>query len=157
MTTTPDELVRRLAAALRAAELYAPTHPLVQRSVHALTSAITEQLADASTVVVGFISDDMVVNDTRLGRRSASLTSFVRGLRDREIEKITFHRGVTPEEMNSFLSEMAIRRSREPITDRLAAKNVRRIVVGRLSIEEVNEDQIGIEAARKVYNTAVVP
>jgi putative nucleotidyltransferase with HDIG domain len=155
MSTTPEELVRRLAAALRAAELYAPTHPLVQRSVQALTSAVTQQVADAPTLVIGFISDDVVVNDTRLGRGSASLTGFVRGLRDREIEKITFHRGVTLEEMQTLLGELAIRQSPSPITDRLAAKNVRRIVVGRLSIEEVDEDQVGIEAARKVYNTAV--
>ena len=155
MTRNPEELVRRLAAGIRAAELYSAQHPLVRRSVQALAAAAAAHLGDATTLVVGFIGDDVVVNDTRLGKGSASLTGFVRGLRDREIEKITFHRGVSAEEVQSFLTEMAVKRSRSPLADRLASTGVRRIVIGRLSVEDVQQDQVGIEAARKVYNNAV--
>src|SRR5688572_13396431 len=129
MAQSPDELVRRLAAGLRATELYAPQHPLVQRSVQGLASACSAFLGDAGSVIIGFIGDDVVVNDTRLGKGSASLTGFVRGLRDREIEKITFHRGVTPTEIQAFLGELASKRARTPLADRLAAKDVRRIVI----------------------------
>jgi putative nucleotidyltransferase with HDIG domain len=155
MSHSPDELVRRLAAGLRSAELYAPGHPLVQKSVAALAAACNAQLADASSVVVGFIGDDVVVNDTRLGKGSASLTGFVRSLRDKEVEKITFHRGVTAEEVKLFLEELAQRKSRTPLGDRLMARGVRRIAIGRLAIEEAPQDQVGIEAARRVYNSAV--
>jgi putative nucleotidyltransferase with HDIG domain len=155
MAGNADDLVRRLAAALRAAELYAPQHPLVQRAAQALFQAITSYLIDASNVIVGFIGDDAVVNDTRLGKGSASLTGFVRGLRDREIEKITFHRGVTAEELQSFLNELAVKRATQPLTDRLMSRGVRRIVIGKLAIEDVGEDQVGIEAARRVYSSAV--
>jgi putative nucleotidyltransferase with HDIG domain len=155
MSRNPDELVRRLAAALRATELYAPRHPLVQRSVHALASASAAYLSDASQVVVGFIGDDVVVNETRLGKGSASLTGFVRGLRDREIEKITLQRGVTAEELHSFLVELAVKRAAMPLMDRLAANDVRNVTVGKLAVEELEQDQIGIEAARRVYATAV--
>jgi len=155
MSGNADDLVRRLAAGLRAAELYAPHHPLVQRSVAALASACSAHLSDASSLVVGFIGDDVVVNDTRLGKGSASLTGFVRGLRDREIEKITFHRGITPDEIQTFLSELADRRSRTPIPDRLASRGVRRVAIGKLSVEDTSQDALGIEAARRVYSTAV--
>ena len=155
MSRNIEELVRRLAAALRAAELYAPQHPLVQRSVAALNSALTPYLGEAQFVVVGLIGEDIVVNETRLGKGSASLTGFVRGLQDREIEKITFHRGITLDEIKAFLSEVADRRARQPITDRLEARGVRRIVVGRLSVEDTPQDAIGIEAARRVYRAAV--
>jgi len=155
MSRNPEELVRRLAAGLRAAELYAPQHPLVQRSIAALTSACAAHLTDASSLVVGFIGDDVVVNDTRLGKGSASLTGFVRGLRDREIEKITFHRGVTAAEVQAFLGELADRRSRTPLLDRLAARGVKRVVIGKLSVEDSPQDALGIEAARRVYSTAV--
>lgn len=155
MSRSPDELVRRLAAGLRAAELYAPAHPLVQRSIAGLAAAAGAFLADASQVVVGFIGDDVVVNDARLDKGSASLTGFVRGLRDREIEKITFHRGITGEELQLFLSELAEKRARTPLPDRLAASGVRRVVVGRLAVEEPPPDTVGIEAARRVYTTAV--
>ena len=155
MNRSPEELVRRLAAGLRAAELYAAAHPLVQRSIAALAAAAAAFLADASQVVIGFIGDDVVVNDARLDTGSASLTGFVRGLRDRGIEKITFHRGVTAEELQQFLAALAEKRARQPLPDRLAALGVRRVVVGRLAVEEPPQDSVGIEAARRVYTTAV--
>jgi len=155
VTRNVEDLVRRLAAALRAAELYAPQHPLVQRSVTALTAALTTHLTEAPTVVVGLIGDDVVVNETRLGKGSASLTGFVRGLRDREIEKITFHPGITADEIRIFLSEVADRRARTPLIDRLATRGVRRAVIGKLSVEDTPQDALGIEAARRVYGTAV--
>jgi putative nucleotidyltransferase with HDIG domain len=151
----PDELVRRLAAALRAAELYTPQHPLVQRSAGAFAQSCAACLVSQESVVIGFIGDDVVVGDTRLGRSTASLTGFVRGLRDREIEKITVHRGVTPDEIQGFLTELAAKRARTPLGDRLAARGIRRIVVGKIAVEETPPDQLGIEAARKVYSSAV--
>ena len=155
MAQAPDELVRRLAAALRAAELYAAQHPLVLRSATAFAASCSAYLASSETIVIGFIGDDVVVGDTRLGRGSASLTGFVRALRDREIEKITFHRGVTVDEIKSFFTELAAKRDRIPIADRLAARGVRRIVLGKIAVEETPADQLGIQAAQKVYATAV--
>jgi putative nucleotidyltransferase with HDIG domain len=154
VSQTPDELVRRLAAALRAAERYAPGHPLILRATAALGSACTAHFGTASTLVIGFVGDDVVVNETRLGKGSASLTGFVRGLRDREIEKITFHHGVASTEVSAFLEVLADRRGKGALEDRLAARGVRRIAIGKLAIEEAPSD-LGIEAARRVYSTAV--
>jgi putative nucleotidyltransferase with HDIG domain len=155
MSKNHDELVRRLASGLRSSELYAANHPLVQRSIDALASAAAAYLTDDSSVVVGFIGDDVVVNDTRLGKGSASLTGFVRALRDKEIEKITLHRGVTREDVKTFLEELAIRGSRTNVADRVASRGVRRIAIGKLAIEETPQDDVGIDAARRVYGTAV--
>src|SRR5215216_5909611 len=115
---TGDELVRRLAAAIRGSELYASQHPLVLGSVARLYASCNAFLAHASTVVVGFVGDDVVVNDSRVTKGSASLTGFVRGLRDREIEKITFHRGMTSTELHAFVTALADRRSKTPLLDR---------------------------------------
>ena len=155
MSGSPEELVRRLAAGLRAAELYAPDHPLVARSASALASACATHLSDAEAVVVGFVGDDVVVNDARLGRASASLTGFARGLRDREIEKITVHRGVTAGEVQAFLEVLADRRADAAPDERLGARGVRRIAIGRLAVDDAPPQEAGIEAARRVYSTAV--
>src|SRR5919106_2760280 len=100
------------------------------------TAKAQAALIDAAQVVIGFIGDDVVVNDTRLGKGSASLTGFVRGLRDREIEKITLHRGVTPEELHSFLGELAVKRAPQQLQDRLAARGVRRVTIGKLAVQD---------------------
>ena len=152
---TREELVRRLAAAMRGSDLYAAQHPLVLGSVARLYAACNAFLAHASSVVVGFVGDDVVVNDTRLTKGSASLTGFVRGLRDREIEKITFHRGMTSTELHAFVTELADRRSKTSLTERLTNHEVRHIVIGKLAIEDTANDDVGMEAARRLYSTAV--
>jgi len=152
---TREELVRRLAAAMRGSDLYAAQHPLVLGSVARLYAACNAFLAHASSVVVGFVGDDVVVNDTRLMKGSASLTGFVRGLRDREIEKITFHRGMTSTELHAFVTELADRRSKTSLAERLAKHEVRHIVIGKLAIEDTSNDDVGMEAARRLYSTAV--
>src|SRR5262249_60279980 len=130
--------------------LYSAAHPRVERSVGALATASTSYLTDAASVVVGFIGDDVVVNDTRLGKGSASLTGFVRALRDKQIEKITFHRGVTRDDIKTFIDELARRGSRTNVADRVAQRGIRRIVVGKLAVEDTPQDDIGIEAARRI-------
>ena len=150
-----EELVRRLAAALRGTELYAPTHPLVQRGIDALSTAAIEGLQSAPSIVVAFIGDEVVVDAARLPKGTATLVGFARDLREREIEKITFTRGLTKEEVRGLISVLSDRKSAAPLPDRLSARGVRHVTLGRVIIEEVSDEQAGIAAARKVYSTAV--
>jgi putative nucleotidyltransferase with HDIG domain len=150
-----EELVRRLAAALRATDLYAANHPLIQRGVDALTAAVSAGLQSAPSIVVAFIGDEIVVDATRLAKSSASLAGFVRDLRDREVDKITFTRGATKDEVRLLIAVLSDRKTPGPLPDRLATRGVRHITLGRVVVEEVTDEQVGIAAARKVYATAV--
>jgi putative nucleotidyltransferase with HDIG domain len=153
--TAYDDLVRRLAAAGRSASLYAPAHPLVQRGVDALNAQCHALTQTTGSIVVGFIGDDVVANAMRLPR-SAALTGLARDMREREIEKITLQRGVTKEELRTFLFELADRRGGQPLSARLQQKGVSRIVLGRLAVDEPEaETATGIAAAWRVYGTAV--
>src|ERR671913_1530062 len=117
-----DALVRRLAAAVRGATLYTPDHPIVQRGVDALAALCTSVLQRADAVLIGVIGDEIVVNGERLHRSAAALVGFARDLRDREIEKITIARGVTREELRTFVFELSDRRAAAPLPARLEGK-----------------------------------
>src|SRR5262245_45501735 len=121
--TAYDDLVRRLAAAGRSASLYAPAHPLVQRGVDALNAQCAALTQKTDSVVVGFVGDDVVANAVRLPK-SAALTGFARDMREREIEKITLQRGVTKDELRTFIFELADRRAGQPLAARLQQKGV---------------------------------
>ena len=47
MSARAEDLIRRLGATVRAAELYAPTHPLVTRTATSLHAALAPPLVDA--------------------------------------------------------------------------------------------------------------
>ena len=115
MNIAAEDLVRRLGATVRAAELYAPTHPLVQRTANGLLAALTPALGDVPAVIVGFLEDDVVVNDFRLPRGSANLAGLLRDMRDRQVEKITFARGVDVADIRALMDELADRTSRTAV------------------------------------------
>src|SRR5206468_1534511 len=50
-----DELVRRMAAALRGAQLYAAGHPLVNRNITALADTLTLVHASAPSIAIGIV------------------------------------------------------------------------------------------------------
>jgi putative nucleotidyltransferase with HDIG domain len=150
-----DDLVRRLAAAIRGATLYSSTHPLVQRGVDALAGLCASMTLKTDTIVIGFIGEEVVVNAERLPKSAAALVGLARDMREREIEKITIHRGVTREELRTFVFELPDRHAAVPLITRLQQKGVNRIVLGRLTIETDEDESTGIVAARKIYGSAV--
>jgi hypothetical protein len=68
-----EDLVRRLAAAIRGATLYSPGHPLVQRGVDALTGLCATLAQRTDAIAIGFIGDEVVVNGERLPKSAAAL------------------------------------------------------------------------------------
>ena len=150
-----EELVRRLAAATRSAALYSAAHPLLRRGVDALAQLCQAAHQSVDPLIVGFIGEEVVINGQRLARSGASLAGFARDFRDREIEKITIARGVTRDELMTFVLELAERRSTQPLTARLESKGVRHVTIGRISIEQSEDGAAGIAAARRVYGSAV--
>jgi len=150
-----EDLVRRLAAALRGTELYAPNHPLVQRGIDALGTAVLDGLQSQAGIVVAFIGDEIIVDADRLPKGNATMVGFARDLRDRDVEKITFTRGLTKDEVRAFVSILADRKSPSSLHDRLATKNVRHVQLGKVVVEETDDQEAGIAAARKLYTSAV--
>src|SRR6185436_17156265 len=60
------------------------------------------------------------------------------------------------EDLRTFIFEFRERKATLPLATRLQQKGITRIVLGRLSVEQDDEEQgTGIVAARKIYGTAV--
>ena len=150
-----EELIRRLANAIRGTDLYAANHPVVQRGLDALTAAATDALKGSPSIVIGFIGDEVVVDGARLPRGSAALVGFARDLRERGVEKITMTRGLSADEVRTLIAVFSDRTSQTPLPERLLPRGIRHITLGRVVVEEVSDDQAGIAAARRVYDTAV--
>ncbi|MFP5378233.1 MAG: hypothetical protein ACLGHP_00465, partial [Vicinamibacteria bacterium] len=155
MSSRPDEFVRRLAAAIRAAELYAPSHPLVQRSAQAWLRASLDLLRHAQPVIVGFLEGEVIVNDVRLPRTNATLTGLIRDMRERDVEKITIGEGVELSDVRAFMEELAPRAGGGALAERLVARGIRRLAIGRIAAETESDEAVGLVAARKVYSEAV--
>ena len=152
---SPEEFVRRFSATVRTIELYSPTHPLVQRAARSFISACDEALKESATMIIGFLEGEVVVNDFRLPKANASLSGLVRDMREREIEKVTFARGVNLDDLRALIEEFRDKQSPKPLGDRLMSRGIKRITVGRVAVEDEPTDDVGMAAARQIYSQAM--
>src|SRR5215203_20813 len=104
-----DDFMRRFAAALRGAQLYAPSHPLVQRAFEGLDESITQLLNEQPTIAIGIIGQEIIVGDVPLPRAAESMGEMIRRLKSLGIERIAFDRGVTPDELQTLAITIAHR------------------------------------------------
>ncbi|HMC78859.1 MAG TPA: hypothetical protein VKH34_17040, partial [Vicinamibacterales bacterium] len=105
--TTPrfqlaDELLRRFAASLRSAQLYSKGHPLIARNLESLSAALQLLHGLSPAVVIGLVGDEVIVDDMPIARADA-IGPLARRLQQSGIERITFDRGVSAEELASFV------------------------------------------------------
>ena len=102
-----EEIVRRLAAALRGAQLYAAGHPLVARGITALSETLTLTLGNLPSVTIGIVGDDLVVGDYPIPRAAETMGELMRRLKQAGIERIVIQRGVETDEIERLVASVA--------------------------------------------------
>jgi putative nucleotidyltransferase with HDIG domain len=156
-----EDLVRKLAAALRGAQLYAATHPLVMRSVGALHETLTLVHASSSSLAIGIVGDDLVVGDIPIARAAENMGELMRRLHQAGIERIVIDRGVTVEELTKLVLTVAKSETSAPGKVRAdevsaALAKLPHIRVGRLQVEQKVDAGVGDMATiRRLYDDAV--
>jgi putative nucleotidyltransferase with HDIG domain len=144
-----EEIVRRLAAALRGAQLYAPGHPLVTRSVAALMDVLAIAHASAPSLAIGIVEEELVVADIPVPRAAETMGELMRRLEQAGIQRIVFDRGVQADEVVQLVLAVSKGDAAKDALNRL-----QHIRVGRLQVEE--QVQVGDMATfKRLYNDAV--
>jgi putative nucleotidyltransferase with HDIG domain len=155
-----DDLVRKLAAAMRGAQLYAPGHPLVTRSIAALNDTLTLVHSSTASIAIGIVGDDLVVGDVPVPRAAENMGELMRRLQQAGIERIVIDRGVTVEELTKLVQTVSRSEAVAPGKQRgeevaAALAKLPHIRVGRLQVEQRVDSAIGDMATmRRLYNDA---
>ena len=152
-TALYDELLRRVASGVRAAQLYSADHPLLSRNIEGLLAALRALHQQQPSITVGIVGRELVVADTPMPKASSGMTELIKRLRDNQIERIVFERGITAEEAGAFVHAVAA----------LGGKGGEKAIefphihVGRISTEEKREQGIASDMAaiRQLYSNAV--
>jgi putative nucleotidyltransferase with HDIG domain len=153
-TKLADELVRRFAAALRGAQLYAPTHPLVTRNITALGDALAQVHATGASIAIGIVGEDLVVGDIPVPRAAENMGELMRRLQQAGIERIVIDRGVQAPELMQLIQAVAKAEAGKDPTPALA--RLPHIRVGRLQVEERVEAAVGdVATFKRLYDDAV--
>ena len=147
-----EEFVRKFAAAVRAAQLYASRHPIVTRSISALSDALTLIHAVTPSIALGIVGDNLVVGDLPVSRAAETFGEMMRRLQQAGVERIVFDRGVTTDELIALVHAL----SRADATAVAEIDNQPHVRVGRLQTEDKVESPPGdMEAFKRLYHDAV--
>ena len=149
-----DELLRRFASGVRAAQLYAADHPLIGRNVEGLLAVLKSLHRLQGSIAVGIVGTQLVVSDTPMTKASQGMAELIKRLKDQKIERIAFERGITADETSAFMHAVAGLGKGEPSD---AAWTFPHIRVGRITTEDHRSDGIGgdMAAIRQLYSNAV--
>ena len=110
-----DELLRRLAASLRSAQLYSPGHPIIARNLESLSAAFQTLHSLQPAVTIGLVGDEVIVDDLPLAR-AETFGPFVRRLQQAGVERITVDRGVTLDAITELIAAITTIDARIPAT-----------------------------------------
>jgi putative nucleotidyltransferase with HDIG domain len=149
-----DELLRRVASGVRAAQLYAADHPLIGRNVEGLLAILRNLHTAQASIAIGIVGTELVVSDTPMTKASQGMAELIKRLKDHKIERIAFERGITAEETSAFMHAVAALGKADASE---AAWTFPHIRVGRITAEENRSDGIGSDMAaiRQLYSNAV--
>jgi putative nucleotidyltransferase with HDIG domain len=145
-----DEVLRRFASGVRAAQLYSREHPLLARNVEGLLAALKPLHPVAPSLTIGIVAGQFVVADTPMPRASASMGELIKRLRDLGIERITLERGLTNDEVLGFMLSVG----GKSLPDPGAWPHLR---LGRITADEHRNDGVAgdMAAIRRLYAGAV--
>ena len=150
-----EDLLRRIAAGVRAAQLYAPDHPLVARNMAALITTLASLHQQQSSVAIGIVGSELVVADTPMHKVSATMTELIRKLKDNKVERLAFERGVAQDELVALMQNLARLGGKTEGEKDLSTAHIR---VGRLtSDDDSRKDGLAsdIAAIKQMYSNAV--
>jgi putative nucleotidyltransferase with HDIG domain len=145
-----DELIRRLAASIRGAQLYAPGHPLVARSITSLAETLAAAHQSMPSITIGIVGDDLVVGDIPIRDAASTMGEVMRRVQQAGIERIVIDRGVQSDEIVKLVEAI----THSDSGDQTAALS--RLPHIRLQVDEQTDTNVGdIATFRRLYDDAV--
>lgn len=133
---------RDFLAAVQAAKLYSIEHPLLKNAAAKAFNSLTLILNEQPSFTIGIIGNEIASGKDILFSLSKLSESGLAYFKDRDIEKVTFKRGVDTSELIKFIQLLTMPKEDIKINpqDQLLKMGVDNIILGRLGIEEPKND-----------------
>ena len=148
-----DELLRRFASALRAAQLYSPSHPLVARNVALFGETLGIAFGQQRSITLGVVGSEFVVGDVPLPRASSMMSDLLQRLQRAGIERIAIEREVATEELSGLVQALAS--SSDQNGEESVLPTFPHIQVGRIQVQQrVEPTAADTATVRRLYADA---
>ncbi len=107
MLNNIEEAFKALLSCLQSLKMYGQAHPMFQKSLDKAFEALSEVLSTRQDMVIGIVGQDLAFEKEVLFDLAKILRPAIVYLKERNIERIAFYRGLTKEELGSFVNFIA--------------------------------------------------
>ena len=150
-----DECLRRLAAAMRSAQLYSAGHPIITRNIQALVTALNTLHATTPAITIGIVGSEVIVGETPVGKAD-SFGDVMRRLQGAGIDRVVIEQGVDADELATFVQTLGSAEARKASAAASGLPSFPHIRVGRIHVEERVETSLADMATiGRLYADAV--
>ena len=140
-----ENIIRGLAAAMHAVDMYGSEHKMVDLSVDELYADVSDVLEEVPSVTIGVIGEEMAYEKHPFYDASKQVTGLVSRLKKLEIEKFTFARGIERGEIAAFGALIARRSTLEDVKKISESGVLRSISIGKIGMAETEDDDTRFE------------
>jgi len=126
-------VIAQLTTAVTNTSLYSPTHPQVAQYVDRAYSVLQKLLNTKPEITILLIGDDLVAENRSLGSNSAFISNFVRIMRKRSFERLSFLNGLKRSELETFIRDITA-------ADALSVRSSANIKLGKVELRVKKKD-----------------
>lgn len=129
-----SRVIAQLTAAVTNTSLYSPTHPQVAQYVDKAYGLLQDLLRVKPEITIMLIGDDLVADNRPLAGGSAYVANFVRTMRKKSFERLSFLEGMTKEELTGLIRDLAA-------TDAVSVRSSSGIKLGKVELKIKRHDE----------------
>lgn len=151
------DLVKYLSSSIKTLSLYTENHPMFEDSIDRLNEHLQDLLKERNKLPFAIIEDELVFEDMPFYDFSSFFYSFIFFLEKREVERITFIKGIDRRELKDFIRIISqdehTLKEKGGISKELSRASVTHVVVGKIDTSSILiEKKI---APKQVYSFAL--
>jgi len=103
MSTKIEVTFKELLTCLQTAKMYGLVHPMFQKSLEKAYAAFEDILTDRQELIIGIVGDELACEKEIFFDLGKLLRPAILYLKERNIERLDFHRGLSKEELGKFV------------------------------------------------------
>lgn len=101
------QMLSQITAAVTNTSLYSPAHPQVRQYMEKAYGVLTDMLRVRPEITILLIGDDLVAENKPLPPSGVYVMNFIRIIRKKAVERITFVAGLPKEDLEGFIQDLA--------------------------------------------------
>lgn len=148
------DTIKQIQLAIKSTAAYPGDHPTSRQIVGKSYETLADLLNKQGTLTVCVFGDKLVVDDVPIDGKNGIFATFAKDLRDRDIDSITFHRGLSHNDLTIFLDAM-IKRPDILTQDGGVASTLRQRGVSTIKLNAVKYGKISREL-EQIENAHIV-